>query len=293
MTVPVALCAGPGSLRMAWRHGFGVVDAHIHLPRTDGMKPDLAELLRDHPAFVDRAGLGHDPDALVAWLDGQGVERAWIITYNAAPMGYGRSEAEAVWDLCARSDRLIAVGGFDPARDGDAAVAVGTMKSAGVRVIKIHPVHQGLDPADRRFEPLYDAASRAGMPVVVHTGPSVFPGADNSKADPALLDPVLRAWPDLDVLVAHGGRPDHTQEAVRLVQRHDRAWLELSGCPPARLKDYFGDLEALAERTVWGSDWPGPKVPDLAVNIEAFLGLGLSDHANRAILRDNAMRLVP
>jgi len=76
------------------------------------------------------------------------------------------------------------------------------------------------------------------------------------------------------------------------VQENPNAWLDLSSCPPTRLRAYFGDLEALAPRTVWGSDWPGPGVPGMGANVEAFLALGLSAEANRAILHDNLTRIL-
>lgn len=130
------------------------------------------------------------------------------------------------------------------------------------------------------------------MPVIFHTGTSRFPGADNSFADPSPIGAVCSRFPDLPVIVAHGGRPDHTRQAVALVQEFDNAWLDLSSCPPSRLEAYFGDLRELAASTLWGSDWPGPGVPGMGANVEAFLALGLPAWANHAILRDNAANLL-
>ena len=130
------------------------------------------------------------------------------------------------------------------------------------------------------------------MPVLFHTGTSRFPGADNAFADPTPIGAVCSRFPELAVIIAHGGRPDHTQEAVALVAEFDHAWLDLSSCPPHRLGDYFGDLGELAGKTLWGSDWPGPGVPGMGANVEGFLKLGLSEAANRAILHDNAKRLL-
>lgn len=257
------------------------------------MPDELVALLQRHPAFASMQRLGEEPTEFLEYMDEEGIQQAWLIQYHAEDtMGYGRKEAEAVWRFCeADEERLVAVGGYRPA-EGDPAVHVEDLRSHGVRVLKIHPVHQHLDPGDPRLAGLWEAAADAGMPVVVHTGPSVFPGADNAYADPGLLAPVLAAHPRAQVIIGHGGRPDATQTAVELVERHDNAWLDLSGCPPKRLHQYFGDLEALAARTLWGTDWPGPGVPGLAANVEAFMALGLSEEAQRAILVDNATRLL-
>jgi predicted TIM-barrel fold metal-dependent hydrolase len=130
------------------------------------------------------------------------------------------------------------------------------------------------------------------MPAIFHTGTSRFPGADEAAADPVPVGAVCARFPDLPVILAHGGRPHQTEAALAIVEGFDNAWLDLSSCPPHRLRDYFGDLEALAPRTLWGSDWPGPGVPGMGANVEAFLKLGLSAAANDAILRGNAERLL-
>lgn len=262
-----------------------VIDAHVHLPRTDGMKPALKELVKRHPAF--QTELGTDPAAFLDHMDEEGIEQAWLISYSAALMGYGRAESERVWDFCKQSDRLVAVGGYEPT-DGDPADALATMRNEGVRVLKVHPVHQGIDPNDARLHGLYDAARE---PIIFHTGPSVFPGARNDFADPALLEPVLRDWPDVQVIIGHGGRPDKTSEALRLMA-YPNAWLDLSGCPPQRLADYFGDLAPIADRVLWGTDWPGPGVPGMGANVAAFRALGYSEDVQQKILHDNAAGLL-
>ena len=45
------------------------------------------------------------------------------------------------------------------------------------------------------------------VPVMVHTGTSVFPRARNKYGDPMDLDDVIVDFPDLKLIVAHGGRP--------------------------------------------------------------------------------------
>ena len=50
-------------------------------------------------------------------------------------------------------------------------------------------------------------------------------------------------------------------------------------------------LPEIADRCLWGSDWPSPGVADLRKNVEAFLALDLPDDARRKILSENAARL--
>jgi predicted TIM-barrel fold metal-dependent hydrolase len=44
---------------------------------------------------------------------------------------------------------------------------------------------------------------------------------------------------------------------------------------------------------LWGTDWPGPGVPEIKGNVEKFHALPIAAEAKRKILYDNAARLFP
>jgi len=67
--------------------------------------------------------------------------------------------------------------------------------------------------------------------------------------------------------------------------------MDISSIPPQNLLEYFPRLEQLAEKVLWGSDWPGPRVPGMGANLERFCRLPLSEPAKQRILYDNAARL--
>ena len=277
-----------------WRHrGIPVVDGHVHVNRFDRMRPAVRTTIESNPTFPLMERLVADPQAFLAHLDAEGIRQAWLINYCAeAVMGYGDEVNPWVAGYVeADPDRLVAVGGWEP-HHGDGAKAADRLRELGIRAVKVHTVHQHLSPDDGRLRPLFGRLQELRMPVIFHTGTSRFPGADNRFADPSPIGAVCSRFHELPVILAHGGRPDQTEAAVAIVEDADNAWLDLSSCPPRRLQAYFGDLEALAAKTLWGSDWPGPGVPGMGANVEAFLELGLSDAANHAILHRNAERLL-
>ena len=279
---------------MGWKHaGIPVVDGHVHVNRFDRMRPAVRATIESNPTFPLMQRFVADPKAFLAHMDAEGIQQAWLINYCAeAVMGYGDEVNPWVAEYVqADPERLVAVGGWEP-HHGDGAKAADRLHGLGIKAVKIHTVHQHLRPDDARLRPLLGRAQELGMPVIFHTGTSRFPGAANAFADPTPIGAVCSRFPELPVIIAHGGRPDHTREAVALVDEFGNAWLDLSSCPPQRLAAYFGDLDALADKTLWGSDWPGPGVPGMGANVEAFLNLGLSEKANRAILHDNAKRLL-
>jgi predicted TIM-barrel fold metal-dependent hydrolase len=127
------------------------------------------------------------------------------------------------------------------------------------------------------------------VPLVVHCGTSSFPGSANELADPAYLLPVVRDFPTLDVVLAHGGRGWWYDAAAFMALANETVWIELSGLPPKRLPDYFHryDLSRLAGRWIFATDWPG--VPSTAQNARAVAGLGLSEELAGAVLGGNAL----
>ena len=286
MSGPAGRAGGVGA-------GIPVIDGHVHVNRFDLMTPGARSVIESNPTFSQMERFVQSPEAFLEHLDREGIAQAWLINYCAKEvMGYGDEVNAWVAEyVSADRKRLVAVGGYEPS-DADGAAAMDRLHSLGIKALKIHTVHQHLSPDDPRLEPAFRRCEELRMPVIFHTGTSRFPGADNRFADPAPIAAVCSRHPKLQAILAHGGRPHHTAQALQIIGRFPNAWLDLSSCPPSRLGDYFGDLERLASRTLWGSDWPGPGVPGMRANVDAFLSLGLSEDTNRAILHDNAARLL-
>ena len=128
---------------------------------------------------------------------------------------------------------------------------------------------------------------------MIHTGTSIFPGARSKWGNPLEIDDVAIDFPDLRILLAHGGRPFWMEEAFFILRRHKNVFLELSGIPPGKLLEYFPRLSEIAHKTVWGTDWPSPGVKDLRQNLDQFLALPLLPEAQRAIVSSNSLALFP
>jgi predicted TIM-barrel fold metal-dependent hydrolase len=112
-------------------------------------------------------------------------------------------------------------------------------------------------------------------------------------AQPILADDVGVDFPDLVVILAHGGRPLWMNEAFFLVRRHANMYMDISGIPPQKLLESFPRIEEIADKVLFGTDWPGPGVPNVRGNIDRFRALPISPQAQQKILYDNAARLFP
>jgi predicted TIM-barrel fold metal-dependent hydrolase len=126
-----------------------------------------------------------------------------------------------------------------------------------------------------------------------HTGTSIFPGARNKYGDPMYVDDVAVDFPKLKILLAHGGRPLWMENAFFLIRRHPNVFLDISGIPPKSLLKYFPRLEEIAAKTLFGTDWPGPGVPDMKQNLDDFCELPLTDKSREQVLSKTALQIWP
>jgi uncharacterized protein len=278
-----------------------VIDIHIHIMPYHMMKPSALELIRrGRKDFADVERYTNDPEAFLGLLDHLGVERAGLINYVAPHIiGFTPEVNDWIVKYCqAAPDRLIAFGGVLPASVADAGAEVDRITKLGIRALKIHPSHQALSPnsymdGNRGLAAVYERAQANGLPVMIHTGTSIFPGARNLHAHPMLCDDVSVDYPNLVVILAHGGRPLWMNEAFFLVRRHKNMYMDISGIPPQKLMEYFPRIEEIADKVLWGTDWPGPGVPEIKGNLEKFRALPIGEEAKRKILYDNAEKLFP
>ena len=276
-----------------------VTDAHIHVQPWWEMKPDVLERITHGRADVDELQkIMKSPSHLLRRMDEDGIERAVLVNYPSPDIiGFSDRVNEYVAEYCrAAPDRLVPMGGVHPRFAQDAAAAVRRAADQGVRALKLHPPHmalaanaylQGLD-ALRAY---YEEAQRLALPVMIHTGTSVFPGARSRLGEPMAADDVAVDFPELTLVLAHGGRPLWMEQAFFLVRRFPRVYLDVSSIPPRALLRYFPRLAEIADKVLYGSDWPAPGVRSMGDNLRAFRELGLPADAQRRILEDNAARV--
>ncbi len=278
---------------------MGVTDCHVHINPVWEMRPEALALLGRPNDEVAR--FVKDPAALVAYLDRSGIDRAILVNYVAAEViGYTEATNTFAAEYARHApERLLATGGIRPDHPDPEAEVRRFVGELGLRALKLHPAHQLFPPngyvdgAWPRLRALYAACERERLPVIFHTGTSVFPRARNRFADPLLVEDIAVDFPELTIVLAHGGRPFWTERAVFLARRFPNVWLEISGVPPASLLDYFPTLARIAPKTLFGTDWPGPGVKDIGANLAAFRALPLPAEARERILVDNALAVFP
>jgi predicted TIM-barrel fold metal-dependent hydrolase len=278
-----------------------ITDCHIHIAPINLYNPDALELMKRKRANFDQiVEYCRSPQAFLKYLDRCGLDRAALINYVAPEViGFTSEVNQFVADYTKYDPkRLISCGSLHPRHTANIMADVEHILRLGLRMIKIHPPHQLLFPNDylhgvKELEIIYRAAEANGIPIMFHTGTSIFPGARNKYGDPIYLDDVAVDFPKLKILMAHGGRPLWMNTAFFLIRRHANVYLDISGIPPKTLLQYFPRLDEIAHKTLFGTDWPGPGVPDVKQNLDEFKGLPMSEAMREQILSKTAASLWP
>jgi predicted TIM-barrel fold metal-dependent hydrolase len=160
--------------------------------------------------------------------------------------------------VAAHPDRFIGAASLDPTHRRAAIDTIDAAIKAGFKLINIEP---GAYPVpmyadDRRLYPIYAHCEDRGVPIILMVGGTA--GPDLSYSDPIRTDRVLADFPQLQVVVAHGGWPWVTQ-ILHLAFRRPNLWLSpdmyFSRMPG--WEDYVRAADTyLADRMLYASSFP-------------------------------------
>lgn len=309
MTAPAPVDDGP------------VVDAFLHTPWLGGEDPahprgDTVDwhgdrrLARVMHTFahtdpegrpVERVGL----EDLLATMDAAGTTRAILpakVYYAASEDGVRAVHAEIGALTAASGGRLKGVATLIPPELGpgtywDVMRNVRLVQDAhrdhGVVGVHLTPSPWGMPPNHKWFWPVFAACVELGLAVFVHVG-APGPLWPMSHHDPAHLDEIALAFPDLVIVAHHIGDP-WTETSVRLAARHPNFYVCTSAWSPKRwpaplLEFIRGGWHgtAGADKVLYASDHP---LLDMARATRDARALDVGADQLRRVLHDNSRQL--
>ena len=161
-------------------------------------------------------------------------------------------------------------------------------------------VYYGLSPQDSAWIPYYALAAVLDIPVIVHVGagpppqmrtPGCCPNFKGEYGDPLLLEPVLKRFPNLRLILVHAF---DAPPSIELMRRYSNVYVETS--PMDRVPQFFVHqalraykAAGLMDRVVFGSDYFGAMAKSIGVIEAADF---LTEEDKRAIFYNNAARLL-
>jgi predicted TIM-barrel fold metal-dependent hydrolase len=218
-------------------------------------------------------------------MDRSGIEKSLICSIATKPSQF---EPILKWSKSIRSERIIPLLSFHPA-DPDFREKIRIVKGEGFAGVKFHPYYQEFDIDEERMLGIYECLCRENLIVVMHNGFDLaFPRI--RRADPAKVLKVCERFPGLKLVTTHLGSWEQWREVETLLAGKP-IYMELSFSLEYLASEPIREiiLKHPKEYILFGSDSPWT---DQAKTLELFQGLKLGTAIERAILRDNAARLL-
>ncbi len=271
---------------MSKQEELKVIDFHIHI----GLKEHWHSWIHDYQKsagseFYERYDELTDPRQFAAYLKSSGIEKA-VILPEISPITTGVVSNEYVLEFCQGLDIYLPFCTVNPSIENKPDSKVKNYIEKGAKGIKLYPSYNHFYPNDKNLYQVYELAQLHRLPVLIHTGSSIFKGSKIKYANPLHLDDVAVDFPDCIFLMAHGGRGLWYEAAFFLSRLHPNLFIEISGLPPKNLLKYFPELDKNIDKIVYGSDWPGVK--SVKINIQAIKKLPLAESSIQKILYKNA-----
>lgn len=246
-------------------------------------------LRKANPDIDNCFDIAADPKKLAAFIKKEGVDRAVVLAEDSHVTGVVPNDY--VLDFAARSKGvLLPFVSIHPVRERRSAHIFKDLLAAGAKGLKLYPTYQHFAPNDPAVYPLYAVAEEYKVPVMFHTGSSVFQGSRLKYGDPLYIDDICVDFPELRVVMAHGGRGFWWERAFFLARLHPHLFLEVAGIPPENLLQYYPRIEKIADKVIFGSDWP--EIPSIKANVQGIRELPLKPGTKERILWKNAARLL-
>ena len=249
------------------------------------------EQFSHHPAQYlfkdagDRMGVASEPEQIVAMMDAFGVAMAQISVSPRKP--------ERALELFERfPGRFFGEVGVDPNAGMESVRAL-------ERTVKLHPAIRAASAApcllnpqvpidDKKFYPIYAKCCELEIPINMLVGVP-GPRVPFKCQHPELLDEVAWFFPDLKVVMRHGGDP-WTDLCVKLLQKWPNLYYSTSAWAPKHYPRNIIDFanKRGAEKVLFAGYFPG-------LSYERIFGemdeLPLREKTWPAFLRDNAVRV--
>lgn len=229
-------------------------------------------------------------ELLLQEMDLAKIDRGVVVGRLAGTLGSVSNE-DVLRILQQYPDRFVGAASIDPTSRVGACKTIDEALAAGFKLINIEPGSYPIPmyADDRRLYPIYAHCEDRKVPVILMAGGTA--GPDLSYSDPIRTDRVLADFPNLKVVLAHGGWPWVT-EILHVAFRRSNMYLSpdmyFSRMPG--WEQYVAAADTfLSERMLYASSFPFCPVKDYR---DWFETLPIKPRNLARVMGGNAMTLL-
>lgn len=233
---------------------------------------------------------------IAPWVDGSindikksmkkaGINKSVILSIATKPE---QADSISQWSEIIQDDSIIAFGSIHPESDNWKNELI-RLKEMNIKGIKLHPEYQQFYVDDEKMFPIYQKAFELGFIIVFHTGIDLgLPGP--CHCTPPMLKNMLKTFQGGKIVAAHMGGYQCWDKVEEYLAGED-IYFDTSYSIEEMGLDQFNRLlkNHGYKKILFGTDspWSGQ-----AEELKRFRSYGLPDDIQRAILGENAAKLL-
>lgn len=257
-----------------------IIDFHVHLEyktRTERYSPqeylaamDQARIDKSVMLGVDQLDLGRgSANPWTTLLKGPTLKKGWLPVPRELPVVINWDDKEVAAFCREATDRFIGFASVHPGRFRPDIKVERALRDLGLKGVKLYP-HGGFYANDPRLDRVYEKCIEYRVPVMIHTGIKALRMQWIKFNNPIYVDDVATNFPDLDVVMCHGGFP-WTDEFITVAYSNPNIWVDITFLDhlerklkrPKLAETTIRQLVDLVgtERLLWGSEGPFMTLP--------------------------------
>lgn len=145
-------------------------------------------------------------------------------------------------------DRLVGFATINPWQTTAEQELVRAIEEYDAQGLKLHPVKHGYALDNHSIlDPLFEICSKNKLPILVYGGANVL-------SCPNMAEEMAMTYPDVAILLAHGGQMYETKSAIGVAKRQKNIYIETSAMFAHRINSLL--KEEMLSKIVFGTDMP-------------------------------------
>ena len=185
---------------------------------------------------------GHD---YLKVMDQNSINKSFILPLDGLFFDYEICNNELFQWCAAAPERLIPWFTFEP-RSATALKEIDRcVLEYGMAGVKLHPWLQGFRPTEDCMLPLASRLQELNIPIVFHDGTPPY-------STPLQIAELAKLFPDLKVILGHGGLYDMVDEAIVATNEYPNVYISMTSLPTGYMKRIIENVDS--SQLLFGSD---------------------------------------
>lgn len=280
-------------------NNFEIIDSHVHTFANDDVANKIiTSFNKIYEIEFNNPGNGTTTNVIENMRLG-GIDHTIMVNF-APPKIVNQNNIWTLDAARASGGKLIPMVSFHPEMEGSLTKHLDRYIELGAKGIKLHPMAQGFDVRDDRFDELYSKCSEYNFAVLIHCG-RVSNARLNEYSDFECLLPIIEKYPQLPIVLAHMA-DGNVERVLEVSKKYNNVYFDTSivitGYPEimsVNEPSWLDDAQVVsiikeigANKVIFGSDFPwGSPIHDL----KRVMNLKLTDQQKRLIFSENARRI--